>query len=227
MSGKPPGIQITSAVRPMIGEARSADDICEVVTTAREIALNILERRAAKKPAPRVDCAKGCTHCCHIRVDTSPLEVLALGHWLRRNLDEKSLAQLSERVGRAEEQTRGLSEAGRAAAGIACPLLVDQQCMAYEARPFDCQGYESTDVETCRQGLANYNINNIALNKKRYRVLLDAQRALMGVSKRLGRDARMVDLIPALRIVLKSDDAALRWISGEPLFAEAALEKAV
>jgi uncharacterized protein len=218
LSGKPIGFQVAEEVKPRLADAHSAAEIAAIVIDARALTLALHEVHRTHTPHQRVSCANGCTYCCHIRVETSPMEVIALMWWLGSRFDESNLQQIRARVEQADETTHGLSEMAHAASGMACPLLVSEHCSAYDARPFDCQGYESMDETICRRALANYQIRDIPLNAPRYRAFLEARQAMNMVASRLGRQGEVLELTSALRIALNTDDVVARWISGDAVF---------
>ena len=96
-----------------------------------------------------------------------------------------------------------------------CPLLVDELCSVYEARPLVCRGYNSTDVEACRRAHANP-----GLLVPTFAPLKDVtDGATVGMAQQL-RDAgfsdAMVDLGTALHIVLETQgDAGGAIVRGE------------
>lgn len=98
-----------------------------------------------------VACARGCGHCCHLRVEVQPYEAFRLAAWLRRHFDAARLAGVVARLRANVERTRALGKEGRKRANLACALLGDDgACTAYEARPGQCRRYHSTDVAPCK-----------------------------------------------------------------------------
>jgi Fe-S-cluster containining protein len=96
-------------------------------------------------------CARGCGHCCNLRVEVQPYEAFRLAAWLRAHFDAARLAGVIERLRANVERTRALGKEGRKRANLACSLLgEDGACTAYEARPAQCRRYHSTDVAPCR-----------------------------------------------------------------------------
>lgn len=94
-------------------------------------------------------CRMGCTHCCHYPVRISILE----GIVLYRALQSKNLwdSNLKHALEKHSKRTFEVAPEVWLLAGIACPLLSEGQCTAYDARPFTCRMTLSTrDPDLCR-----------------------------------------------------------------------------
>lgn len=215
--------QIQEYALPRLRAARSSAEVAQTVAEVRTLAVAHATELERDRPRFKADCARGCTSCCHIRVDASPPEVIALMHWLYQRLAPRDLDALIDRVSRVDRQTRGLAEPERAALGIACPLLIDDLCSAYEVRPFDCQGYVSSDVGACRAALDNYDLEKIPNNRLLYRAVETARYALTAAANQLGFKGQTLELTAALYLALTNENVAQRWLSGEDLFADAAI----
>jgi Fe-S-cluster containining protein len=221
---KPFGAALADFLAARLAHVQNGAEISALVSEVRARAVEHAGELRPSLDEPPMACAAGCDHCCHLRVDTSPLEVMALAWWLDQFLDASEKTRLRDRVELALSESRGLSEEKFAAAHIACPLLANGRCTAYEVRPFDCQGYMSADARVCEQARSNYDIQAIPINGRRYKAFVEARRALNRVSIREGRDAAVLELISALHIVLAGDDVVARWLAGEPVFAGAAID---
>jgi Fe-S-cluster containining protein len=91
---------------------------------------------------PRITCTKGCDHCCYYPVTLTILEGISLYRWLLKNrLWTTALRKKCEEHSR---QTHGLAPEIWLLSELACPLLEDHLCSAYEARPFMCRTTIST-----------------------------------------------------------------------------------
>ena len=99
---------------------------------------------------PLPACTGGCAFCCHVHVDTTRPELVAIAPHLRKRLAPAELAvfraTLSAHVARAD----ALSDDGRWAARIPCALLDDEgRCSVYAVRPLRCRAFHSTSREAC------------------------------------------------------------------------------
>src|ERR1700688_632020 len=80
-------------------------------------------------------CRSGCSHCCKMALNITPLEAEAISKATGRPLAPVS-----------EEQFKTLDEdAIRRLEGSPCPFLVDDRCSVYEVRPFACRVHYSMD----------------------------------------------------------------------------------
>ncbi len=84
--------------------------------------------------APYMSCSKGCSHCCHIDVQLSPLEA----------------AYIQMRTGVVMSQPRSITTGHT----TPCPFLSEAgACGIYEARPLACRIFHAMgDPENCRPG---------------------------------------------------------------------------
>ena len=102
--------------------------------------------------ARRVDvaCERGCSYCCHLRVEIRPHEAFVLARHIRLYFSASQQAKLFARLEETLRRIRPLSAAQHIRAGIPCALLDDGACSAYEGRPGACRKYHSVSVATCR-----------------------------------------------------------------------------
>ena len=87
-------------------------------------------------------CRRGCTHCCHIRVEMTQLEAERLGSAIGRAPNTR------QRYMPAEEGAYGYE--------TPCTFLAGGECSIYKHRPFACRKHHSLDVDAlfCRLDLA-------------------------------------------------------------------------
>jgi Fe-S-cluster containining protein len=102
-------------------------------------------------------CSPGCASCCHVHVDATAPEILAVAAHLRATLSEEALAALRDRLAAHDGHVRDLSDEARWEARIPCALLGDDgRCTVYPARPLRCRAFHSTSAEVCRRALAGW-----------------------------------------------------------------------
>jgi len=214
--------QLASFATDRLDTATSVTDVVETVIQSWALAEELLDAEM-HDPLPKpIACHAGCTHCCtYSRVETTPIETIALAWWLGENLETEPFADLRNRIAEMDKITNGLSLAGRSAAGIDCPMLKNGQCSVYPMRPLDCQGFESMDAEICRSALPIGKYGRIPLNQPRKKAMQSARKGLLQASRECGFEAINVELTAALHIALETPDIAERWLAGESMFADA------
>jgi hypothetical protein len=183
----------------------------EAVALAEDLAA---EGRRIAPPARPIACRAGCGHCCHISVMASAAEVLRLAQYIRNRFARTELAALIERL----RQAAAMSKEERLAAILPCPMLKDESCSVYEARPLNCRGLESMDAEMCRRASLGEKVLP-PIYAMRWAIFNRVETGLLAGTADAGRALEPLDLFAALLTALEESDAARRWLAGEPVFA--------
>jgi Fe-S-cluster containining protein len=161
----------------------------------------------------RPACTRGCSHCCHQRVELTAPEVFVLARALRAHPDARRDALIAETAAAAE----GLDGNAYHQRQIRCALLgADGACTAYDARPIACRRYHSTDVEICRAVHADptLDIRIPTAHSLQWNLSALVLGWLEGLAH-AGRPPHHYELHAALRIALASTDADARYLAGE------------
>jgi len=165
-------------------------------------------------------CARGCSHCCHLRVHVQPHEAFALADWLRAHFAPQKLADVIGRLRENVARTRALGEEGRKRASLACALLAeDGTCSAYAARPAQCRRYHSLRLAACESFRAHPDESlespmHPALAHNAAVIITQAQHAVRAA----GLEAENADLNFALLEALDNPKAWRRWKDGKKPF---------
>lgn len=123
--------------------------------------------RASKKNGTPINCAKGCSWCCHQPVFANTYELHYLKNYIRNSFTKKEMEEVQERARSKNELTSKLTEDQLLKNKTACPALKNGACAAYHARPMACRIYLSTNVATCLEFYKNPD------NEQNYPALLD------------------------------------------------------
>ncbi len=168
-------------------------------------------------------CRAGCSHCCHMRVLVTPIEVISLAQFICDTFPEDELNELKERLAAADNITHGMTDEEHGSAHVWCPLLVNDRCSAYAARPLECRAYVSMDVNPCRKTFDNYVDWAIPLYFPQYSIYKHVQAGLVFAWQAAAVEVELLELTAALRIASQRPDAAEQCVAGEDVFRAAAL----
>lgn len=166
-------------------------------------------------------CERGCSYCCHLRVEVQPYEAFTLAAWLRRNLDAARLAAAISRLHANVERTLALGVEARKRTTLACALLGDDgTCGAYEARPAQCRRCHSMSVEPCRS--FHDNPSDDMLESGQHEAVAHNAAVIITQARHAVRDAGLddasVDMNIALLEALENPKAWRRWRDGKKAF---------
>lgn len=182
-----------------------------------ETTLAAVSRRAP--PPEPLACAAGCAYCCHLYVQVTPVEALHLAAGILRDRSPDEVAAIRARVADLDARTRGMRAGARATSRLACALLVDGKCTAYDDRPFSCRGANSFDAEDCRLMLeGNRKIETYPHQRD---IWFTIGRSLTAGIEDAGRPESQLELTAALALALAHDDPVAAWQSGALDFAPA------
>jgi hypothetical protein len=177
------------------------------------------ELSLARNPSNhRIECAKGCAFCCHMRVTALAPEIFYAAGFVRKQFGA-TLEDVLGRIRATDSGARSLGARERPLRKIPCGLLLDNACSIYTARPSACRGLTSISVRTCERGFngEDVNVQTPAVWTEIRRAHNQAMWAALVAS---GLPAHSYELNHAMRIALETPDAETRWLSGEDIFAE-------
>jgi hypothetical protein len=164
----------------------------------------------------RVDCKKGCAHCCRVWVSATIPEVLFLAKSIRRRND----AALGERVSAAHRVTGGHDFISRQRLHHQCPLLADDLCSVYETRPVSCRFWASTNVAACLRVFRQSSGETVPTPMSHLKGRGAYEIALSLALKHVGLPHYYYELNAALSRALERADAETAWLGGEDVFRD-------
>ncbi|MDQ2778772.1 MAG: YkgJ family cysteine cluster protein [Pseudomonadota bacterium] len=157
----------------------------------------------------RIDCAKGCSHCCSVRVQAMAPEVFRIADELRR-LSPAALAAINDRL-RAHVEAVGSKSVAEHRAP--CPFLDDDVCSIYALRPAVCRKGHSADVQACREALPQI--------PQHLRIVVESEALMSGTAAayaEVGLAAGRHELGQAVLMALTDPQARHRWAAGATVF---------
>jgi hypothetical protein len=167
-----------------------------------------------------VACARGCSYCCHLRVEVRPHDAFVLSAHLRTRFDAGRRARAVARIEKNVARIAPLSPEEHVRAGIPCALLEDGACSAYEARPATCRKYYSISVDVCRRAFEAPS-EPLTGEIENEQVRLAGNAVALGYAKGLedaGFDATLYELHYALQKALTDPKAERRYRDGKRAF---------
>jgi Fe-S-cluster containining protein len=167
-----------------------------------------------------VACARGCSYCCHLRVEIRPHEAFVLARYVQEKFDAARRERALARIAGNLQRIAPLTPEQHVRAGIPCALLEDGACSVYEARPAACRKYYSVSVGTCRDAFGNTSAPLTGeLEDEDLRLAGNA--VALGYAKGLedaGYDIELRELHYALRKALTEPKAEARYRRGKRPF---------
>lgn len=191
-------------------------DLSSFIDSCLEELINLTQPSA-------IDCRDGCHYCCHLRIAITPPEVFAILSYFLENSTQPQNAQFIEQNRASAEKAVKLDDEAYGQAQIACSFLDGNSCLAYEARPLECRGYNSQNKKMCADTYESYFNWNVPVYKPKYRLFKYAQAGLIAGLNDSRIDSSLLELNQALALALKDVNSESSWREGSNMFADAAL----
>lgn len=121
----------------------------------------------ARQQNQSVDCKRGCSWCCHQPVFALDYELDYLHAFVNKSFNAETISGIAEKAKQKQAKLGQLKGDELMNAKHPCPLLKDNACTVYEARPMACRIYLSSDVKSC------VHFFNEPQDKNSYPALLD------------------------------------------------------
>jgi Fe-S-cluster containining protein len=164
-----------------------------------------------------IQCRAGCSFCCHQNVDATIPEAILVALQLGNEADPRRDAVLA-----AAEAFRDLDDDARILTGKPCPLLVDDRCSVYHARPINCRSFMSPDATNCRESMRRIDSGETPLPIEVYVVLRflcgGEQAAVRGICRDIGLQSDIVELTQTVAAIIRDPNLIGRWAAGEKVF---------
>jgi Fe-S-cluster containining protein len=167
-------------------------------------------------------CQAGCAFCCYLpSVLVTAAEAVHLAKWLQNHCTTEELAALKNRLAHRVYAQTAASSSPQTTPPLACPLLQDNHCMAYEARPLKCRGWNSLRLEDCEQAYGHGQTSHkVPIDTYAYVMSNTVLNGLCDSVTQAGLDGATYELSDALSHALDIPDIVQRWQRGEPIFTK-------
>ena len=103
----------------------------------------------ARQQNQSIDCKRGCSWCCHQPVFALDYELDYLKATVNNLPDAETVSAIQEKAKQKQAKLGNLKGDELMNAKHPCPLLKNDTCSVYEARPMACRIYLSSDVKSC------------------------------------------------------------------------------
>ncbi|MFH2096348.1 MAG: YkgJ family cysteine cluster protein [Bacteroidota bacterium] len=168
----------------------------------------------------RIDCKKGCARCCHQPVWILPYEALHLAGYINEKLPAGVREEIAGRAADKNRKTSAMKMNKIQQLKHPCPLLFNDACVAYEARPMACRIYLSLDVKSCETEYKS------PASKASYPKLLEitlraGQMINEGVCSYLSKKGISSCewlLESSLNIIMTKPESFVQWLKGKETF---------
>jgi Fe-S-cluster containining protein len=209
----PPRPSATMALAVAVHDALQGAGSPSPAGDAAQLAADVFDKTMQSVPADQlgeVACKSGCTYCCHNVVMATAPEIFWAARELRAGRDAEQVAAVAARCATA----RATADAGRKP----CPLLSEDLCSVYAARPSVCRKHTSFSVEAC---LSDHEGRGGQVPIRQIdQVVFECCAVALLLGMRLsGRKAEVFELSAALAVALQDPQAERRWLAGEDVFA--------
>ena len=165
-------------------------------------------------------CERGCSFCCHLRVEIRPHDAFVLAHHVQTTCGVEKRARAMARLEENLRRIALLTPEEHIRANIPCAFLEEGVCTVYEARPATCRKYYSVSVTTCRNSF-NDPAAPLTGEIEHERVRLAGNAVALGYAKGLedaGYDATLYELHHAVHSALTNARAERRYRDGKRPF---------
>jgi len=158
---------------------------------------------AGMAAAPHRACRAGCAFCCHHPVGITWLEAERLCDALDQ-LPQDQQDRIADRLAGSARGTADLTWANLARQP--CPLLEDDRCSVYDARPVPCRSFASFDRDACERN--HRGAGDIPMDSEALAAGLGASAALAQATP--NGDARELRAAMAAVLAVPPHDAAAK-----------------
>ena len=165
-------------------------------------------------------CRRGCSYCCHLRVEIRPHDAFVLARHIETRFTAQQRARALAKLEANLARIAPLSPQQHIRAGIPCALLDDGVCSVYDARPVTCRKYHSLSVDVCRNAFEDTSAP-LTGEIEDEQVRLAGNAVALGYAKGLddaGYDAALYELHYAVHKALTDPKTGKRYRRGKRAF---------
>lgn len=197
-------------IKARLGKKTNGEFLMHAIDVFHKYTDQLISQRQKTESLAPFDCGKGCTACCHLRVEALPPEIFKIA-WhigtLAEGTQQTWIQRLRQHAGQAEGKTYRDYHAR-------CPFLdAAGGCGIYAIRPHKCRTHLSTSRTAC----------DTPGNARPDPKLQAAEDALalevIALYKSRGVSMNPAELSQGVLTALTSDNGLQAWLNGEQVFA--------
>lgn len=188
-------------------------------------AFDALNSATVARLGTTLSCGEGCWICCHLRVDVFAHEVFLLADFIRKRFAAQDLDALMGRLAAHSEEVLALRPVEHVSRNIRCPMLRQERCSVYAARPLACRRHHSRQLAPCQYSYEHPEDLDFvgARDPQLSRALSEAMQADANAYADLGYDTTIYELGSALLEALTNAACWRRWRDGKKAFLRASV----
>ncbi len=111
--------------------------------------LNYSLAKYAQEQLVTIACKKGCSWCCYQPIYILTHEIVYLQNFIQNNFTKIEVDKIVKKAHEKNQKLVLLGEADLQNSKHPCPLLKNEICTAYKARPMACRIYQSLNLKSC------------------------------------------------------------------------------
>ena len=167
-----------------------------------------------------IDCRGECSYCCHLFTGASAPEIFAIADEVRSTRSESQIIDILDRC----KPLVGKRVTDRTGQKLPCPLLENNLCSVYEARPLSCRRYTSASASDCEAVFEGVR-DEIHYSTLHLNIGEATKIALQASLQACNLPRTGYELGEALSIALQNPDSEERWLAGEDVFSECQIDE--
>ena len=142
-----------------------------------------------------------------------------LKDYILRTFDAAGREDIFRRIRETATKVRAVTADEYYESKTTCPLLENNSCQVYEARPIPCRSWNSADASRCEEWFRGEDLlATVPVDQWQRQLATATATGMLAAWNKLGYKEVSLDLTLALDIAIADDRIAERWLEGENVF---------
>ena len=164
----------------------------------------------------KLACRQGCAHCCSQTVSIYAPEAFRIAELVRERAGTAAAMQA------AAEKLRASKADANTIRWMSCPLLSDNLCTVYDARPLNCRSFVAVDLRECISAFVMMGKPAVRMPVPITNMRTYCHMLMMTALRLAGKKVAVYEMNAAVSRILETPGAETRWLAGEDVFADLA-----